>query len=229
MHNMHATYQPITESELRAFVRERLSARASAPGARMFEELGIERGAARVDVALVDKGIEAFELKSDLDDFGRLHNQIHAYNRVFDRITLVTGAKLSDVAVDVMPRWWGIWAVRRLKNGNLSLKKVRDAANNPRQETRSLATLLWREEAAAVLLDETGESPSKRASRSQLCESIAEQVQLLSLRRQVARRLVNRQSPVRAVSMSTKAPAASAPSGDWSHHGANCSDFHFPT
>lgn len=229
MHKMHATFQPITESELRAFVRERLSKRASAPGARMFEELGIERGSARVDVALVDEGLEAFELKSDLDNFGRLHNQIHAYNRVFDRITLVTGATLSDAALDVMPHWWGIWAVRRLKNGNLSLKRVRDAADNPRQETRSLATLLWREEAAAVLLDETGESPSKRASRAQLCESIAKQVQLQSLRRQVARRLANRQLPVHGVSMSPIAPVASAPGDDWSHHDASCSDFHFPT
>lgn len=228
MHNMHTAPSLITESELRAFVRERLRERASAPGARMFEELGIERGAARVDMALIDDVLEAFELKSDLDDFGRLHNQIHAYNRVFDRITLVTGATLSDAALDVLPRWWGIWAVRRLKNGSLSLKKVRDAADNPRQEIRSLATLLWREEAAAVLLDETGESPSKRASRAQLYESIAEQVQLLPLRRQVTRRLVSRQALVRTVSNPTKALAASALGDDWSHHDANCLDFHFP-
>ncbi|CAN7760803.1 sce7726 family protein [Pseudorhodoferax sp. LjRoot39] len=220
------TTRPISEAELRAFVRDRLSGRASAPGARMFEELGIERGGARVDLALVEDGLEAFELKSDLDNFGRLHNQIHAYNRVFDRITLVTGSTLSDAALDVMPRWWGIWAVRRLKNGNLSLKKIRDAARNPRQETRSLATLLWREEAADVLLDETGELPSKRASRAQLCDSIAEQVQLHSLRRHVARRLVSRQAVREAI---PTMPAALIPSGDWSHHDANCLDFHFPT
>ena len=225
---MHVAPSPITESELRDFVRERLSARANAPGARMFEELGIERGAARVDMALIDDVLEAFEFKSDLDNFDRLHNQIHAYNRVFDRITLVTGATLSDAAVDVMPNWWGIWAVRRLKNGNLSLKKVRDAANNPRQEIRSLATLLWRDEAAAVLLDETGESPSKRSSRTQLYESIAERVQLIPLRRQVARRLISRQSIAHTASVAFTATAASEPSDDWLHHDANCLDFHFP-
>jgi hypothetical protein len=80
-----------------------------------------------------------------------------------------------------------------------------------------------------VLLDETGESPSKRASRAQLCESIAKQVQLQSLRSQVARRLVSRQSPVSAASTSPTAPAASVPGDDWSHHDASCSDFHFPT
>lgn len=219
---------PITELELRAFIRERLSARASAPGTRMFEELGLERGAARVDLALVGERLEAFELKSDLDSFGRLHNQIHAYNRVFDRITLVTGAALSEAAVELMPRWWGIWAVRRLKNGKLSLKRVRDAVDNPRQETRSLATLLWREEAAAVLFDETGASPSKRASRSELCDSIAKQVQLQSLRRQVARKLASRQSLARATPPLLTAPASSTLGDDWSHHDANCLDFHFP-
>lgn len=223
---MHTAHTPVTESELRAFVRERLSERANAPGARMFEELGIERGAARVDLALVDNGLEAYELKSDLDDFGRLHNQIHAYNRVFDRITLVAGTTLCTTALDVVPHWWGIWAVRHLKNGKLSLKRIRDAAKNPRQDTRSLATLLWREEAAAVLLDETGECPSRRASRAQLCDSIAAQVQLRSLRRHVARHLVCRQARARAVLPT--APSASAPSDDWSHHDASCSDFHFP-
>lgn len=223
---MHTGSLPITESELRAFVRERLSMRANAPGVRMLEELGIERGGARVDLALVGDVLEAFELKSDLDNFGRLHNQIHAYNRVFDRITLVTGSMLSNAALDVMPRWWGLWAVRRLKNGSLALKRVRDAADHPHQETRSLATLLWREEAAAVLLDETGESPSKRASRAQMCDTIAEQVPLQPLRRQVARHLLSRQTPARAASLT--APAASTLSDDWSHRDASCSDFHFP-
>lgn len=223
---MHGRPHPITETELRVFVRDRL--RVASPGARMFEELGIERGAARVDLALVGEGLEAFELKSDLDDFGRLHNQIHAYNRVFDRITLVTGAALSGAALDVMPRWWGIWSVRRLKNGGLSLKKVRPAADNPRQETRSLATLLWRDEAAAVLVTETGATPPKRASRAQLCESIGEHIELHSLRRHVARSLANRQARVQAPSALPTAPAESALDDDWSHHAASCLDFHFP-
>ena len=163
---MHSAHAPITEAELRAFVRESLSARTSKPGVYMFEELGIERGAARVDLALVADGLEAFELKSDLDNFGRLHNQIHAYNRVFDRITIVTGETLGGAAMEVLPRWWGIWTVRRLKNGKLALRKLREAAENPRQDIQSLATLLWRDEAAQVLLDETGEDPPKRASRA---------------------------------------------------------------
>ncbi len=225
---MNANVLPITESELRTLVRERLSERARAPDVRIFEELGVERGAARVDLALVDQGLEAFELKSDLDNFSRLHNQIHAYNRVFDRITLVTGAGLSAAVQDVVPRWWGIWLVRRLSSGRLSIKTLREATENPRQETRSLATLLWRAEAAEVLLAETGQSASKRASRAQLCDSIAEHIQLSSLRKQVARRLVNRRGNEPINAKAAIAPAASALGDDWLHHDASYLDFHFP-
>lgn len=226
---MHLALPPITESDLRAFVRRCLSERASAPDARVFEEFCIERGAARVDLTIVGERLEAFELKSDFDDFRRLHNQIHAYNRVFDRITLVTGAALHAAALEVIPRWWGVWAVHRLQGGDLSVERVREAEDNPRQEARSLATLLWREEAAAVLLDETGESPPKRASRARLCESIAEHVTLQALRRQVARKLVSRVAvPLRAVTRTTPAPSASAPSNSLPHHEAICDNFQFP-
>lgn len=228
LHNMHSAHAPITEAELRAFVRESLSARTSKPGVYMFEELGIERGAARVDLALVADGLEAFELKSDLDNFGRLHNQIHAYNRVFDRITIVTGETLGGAAMEVLPRWWGIWTVRRLKNGKLALRKLREAAENPRQDIQSLATLLWRDEAAQLLLDETGEDPPKRASRAQLCESIAERVQLSSLRRHVARRLVGRLALGKPTPSRVKVSVASAQYDDLLHLDASCLDFHFP-
>src|SRR5258708_893703 len=104
---------PITEAELRHCVHSALTARAEAQGARVFQELQIEHGAARVDLALVSDRLEAFELKSDLDTLGRLHNQIHAYNRFFDRITLVTGPVFSEVARSILPGWWGIATVHR--------------------------------------------------------------------------------------------------------------------
>jgi hypothetical protein len=178
---------------------------------------------------VIDNRLEAFELKSDFDNFGRLHNQIHAYNRVFDRITLVTGSKLCDAALDVMPNWWGIWSVSRGAKGELKLKKIRNAKANPGQDFHSLATLLWRNEAAAVLQDETGELPSGRASRAQLYDSLATHVTLPSLRRHVVRLLAERQLPVRPITAPVTVQLASAPDDGWLHHDASCLDFHFPT
>ena len=82
---------PITEPELRSRLKEWLSPRMRGGGVRMFEEFGVERGAARIDLAVVARQLEAYELKSDLDTFSRMHNQIHAYNRVFDRLWLEIG------------------------------------------------------------------------------------------------------------------------------------------
>ena len=218
---MHKSSAPVSELELRDLVRAQLHDRAQMQGMRVYEELAIERGSARVDLALVGEELEAFELKSDFDNFGRLHNQIHSYNRVFDRITIITGASMLDAVLEVMPSWWGIWSVTRLEDGALVLTQLRQADVNESQDIRSLASLLWRDEAVSLLEDEVGVQP-KKASRAALCETIAEKVELATLRRHVAKRLLERQPAVKST-----AHPASAPSGGWSHHDASCSDSHF--
>jgi len=217
---MHSQSPPVSELELRELVRAQLDCRARSQGLRLYEELAIERGGARVDLALVGGELEAFELKSDFDTFGRLHNQIHAYNRVFDRITIITGAALLDAVLEVMPSWWGVWTVMRLEDGALVLEQLRQPDANPSQDIRSLASLLWREEAVSLLEDEVGAQP-KKASRADLCETIAQKVELATLRRHVTMRLAERQPGVKPT-----VRAASKPSDGWSHHDANCSDSH---
>jgi hypothetical protein len=218
---MHKPSSPVSEVELRDLVRAQLACRAQAEGLRLYEELAVERGSARVDLALVGEHLEAFELKSDFDTFGRLHNQIHAYNRVFDQITIITGSVLLDAILEVMPSWWGVWTVKRLADGALVLDEIRRPGANPSQDVRSLASLLWRDEAIRLLEGEVGAQP-KKASRATLCDTIAENVGLATLRRHVAKTLVERQ----AATPRTAHPA-SAPSDDWSHHDASYLDSHF--
>lgn len=209
---------PITEAELRRCVHSALRARAETQGARVFQELQIEHGAARVDLALVSDRLEAFELKSDLDTLGRLHNQIHAYNRFFDRITMVTGPVFSDIARSVLPVWWGIAAVHRRHNGSLTLVELRESRENPAQDRLSLAMCLWKDEARAVVAANTGEGLSKRATRTQLHEWIAANLSVDAIRASVTRWLLSRPT--------AKALKQSKPHDDWSRRGANCSDFH---
>lgn len=210
---------PITERELREHVRAELSSHVAASGGRLYEELAIEQGAARVDLAVVSDLLEAFELKSDLDDFGRLHNQIHAYNRVFDRITIVTGPKCSDAAVELMPKWWGVSVARRATDGRLVTQVLRSASVNTRQDPHSVAMLLWRDEAIEALESETGEVMHKRATRRQLHDRLATALSFAALRTYVTSRLLARDS-------TTKRPR-SVPNDGLSHHDANCSGFHY--
>jgi hypothetical protein len=218
-----AMTRPITETELRQSIRRCLLESVVPGKVQLFEELQIERGAARVDLALIGDQLEAFELKSDRDDFTRLHNQIHAYNRVFDRITIVTGSTHAQAIQEVVPSWWGLMAVARLfdvssKSEVLKLQIVRPALPNPAQDRRSLAMLLWREAAAAVLREESSVVVPRRANRYELERAIAGSVELARLREHVCRHLLERKQLI--------APTQSKPNGDSLRLDASCLDFH---
>lgn len=186
----------ITEAELRAGIKEMLAVRAEKEGARLYEELSIEKGVSRIDLALVGDRMEGFELKSDYDNFSRLHNQIHAYNRVFDRITIVTGSVSSEGALNVLPKWWGVVLAERDGVG-LKFKELRPACDNALQDPYSVATLLWRDEAIALLKESSSRVPSK-ASSTQLYALMADNLPLEQIRTGVARLLLERGEPVTA-------------------------------
>lgn len=207
------TLAPITEKELREAVRRKLRLPGSAAQGRLYEEFGIERGAARIDIAVIGDSLDGYELKSDLDSFARMHNQIHAYNRVFDRITLIAGPTFVEMASRVLPAWWGIWQARRLSDGSLELAEIRSSSKNPCQDPYSVATLLWRDEAMAALVDEC-DAPPARATRSELYDRMVACMSPDSLRSCVARKLVERSV--------AKDEQLLAPSGGWLHHGASC-------
>jgi hypothetical protein len=218
---MTQSTDPITEAELRAAVRSHLEVLGRGRGTRLSEELQIEHGAARVDLVVIGDTIEAFELKSDLDNFSRLHNQIHAYNRVFDRITIVTGAQFSAAALAHMPPWWGVMAATKEQDGAVAVSALRGAAPNPSQEPMSVAMLLWRNEAMEELEACTGEPAPKRATRLQLHERLTEALSLTQLRNSVARRLREREKSTATMKRKRR--------DDSSHLDASCSGFHFLT
>jgi hypothetical protein len=216
-----AAMNPITEPELRNAVREALGARDGCTGCRVIEEMGIENGAARVDVAVIGRGLEAFELKSDLDSFARMPNQIHAYNRVFDEITIVTGPACAEAAQRFVPSWWGIVVAERAFDDSIVLRDVRLPSQNPQQEFKSLAALLWRDEASSTLQGAAAEVPPRRATKRQLYDRLAQCLSLDMLRERVVAQLLARVPATR--------PTAPERGDDWSHLDASYSDFHYLT
>lgn len=213
--------KPVTEAELRHWLRARLAERAHATGARVFEELQIELGAARVDLALVGEQLQGYELKSDLDDFGRLHNQIHAYNRVFDTITLVTGPVHAAAALAITPSWWGVTRMERDEAGALVAQVLREPSTHTAQQPASLAMFLWRDEAVGALQKEAVPGLPKRATRSQLHERLASSVSLDRLRAVVTDALTTRKAEA-----ATERPQ-SRRDDDSSHPAASCWDSRF--
>jgi hypothetical protein len=109
----------------------------------ILHELRIPRPSARVDVAVVNGELSAFEIKSDVDTLSRLPRQVRSFDCVFDRVSLVTTEKHLREVRAVIPRWWGIVTIASASD---DIRQRRQARINPRRQVASLLHVLSRPE-----------------------------------------------------------------------------------
>lgn len=112
---------------------------------RIINELGINFGASRIDVAVVNGILHGYEIKSESDTLKRLPQQMEYYNRLFERMTIVTDPKFLEAIEQLVPKWWGIQIVNK-KPSSLSLKTIRKGRRKPSQDKELLLKLLWKED-----------------------------------------------------------------------------------
>ena len=213
---MRLASRRLTELDLRRALRDHLQAELTSD-ARIIEELGVEHGSARIDLAVVNGRLIGYEIKSDYDSLDRLANQMHAYQRVFDELSIVTTPLFVDQVAQLLPPWWGILQPVCDEAGVVALEVVRAPLANPRQEALSLLSLLWRDEAAALLDLCRTKKTSTRLSRAKLYEELAALADLTTVRDWVSYALRHRDvwrngEAVRSVSPTVE---PSAPDDDW--------------
>lgn len=165
-----------------------------------LEELGFSRGHVRIDLVVVNGRLHGYEIESDRDTLKRLDRQLKIYNRVLDRATLVFGERHLNAAKAMLPGWWGLLRTDAGPNGP-RFKTIRQGRSNPQRHARTLAELLWRDDALA-LLDRRNEahrvrSKPKFAVWDRLCEhfdmeEIAVEVRSCLKARQARRGLARR-------------------------------------
>lgn len=154
------------------------------PDTLMLDELGILNGSTRVDIAVINGQIEGYELKSERDTLERLPAQRDLYNKVIDRISLVVAENHRVAAEKIIPEWWGL-AVATTSKGLVEVSRERFPQMNPELDAATLASLLWRDEALAVL-DRLGVARGVRSKpRQALYERLACALDLDSLRAEV--------------------------------------------
>jgi hypothetical protein len=120
------------------------------PATRIIEELGLRRHRARIDVAVVNGSMHAYEIKSDRDSLRRLSGQLEVYEQVFDWGTLVVGASHSKKVDELAPAWWRIIEVERDGEG-IKGRCIREGARNTNADPRAQIELIWRDEALEML------------------------------------------------------------------------------
>lgn len=181
------------DSDVRRAVLRVLERRyAGRSDTQIIEELGVQHGAARVDIAVVNGCLHGYELKSDHDTLRRLPHQVLAYGAVLDKVTLVVGERHLTHATEIAPAWWGLILATSGPRGGVRLRTLRRDRTNPGVDPPVLAALLWRDEALA-LLDGVGYATGLRgAPRARIYDRLADTLPLGELRRCVRETLRRR-------------------------------------
>jgi len=140
---------------------------------RIIEELGIQHGTARIDIAVINGIMHGYEIKSDQDTLQRLPEQMGVFNSVFDKMTLVVGKNHLFQAINMVPEWWGIIVAKINKNGSVVFNVIRGEEFNSNQDSVSIARLLWREEALKILEKNNEANGFYSKSRDLIYEKLA--------------------------------------------------------
>ena len=181
------------DADVRSALRATVLARhLRDPDTLVLDELGLEQGAVRVDLAVINGRIHGFEIKSDADTLDRLPAQAEVYSRVLDRVTLVVGHRHVRDARRLIPRWWGISIAEQDDSARVRFRNARPDQANPAIDLTSVAALLWRDEALA-LLEQRGRARGLASKpRRDLYRALVEAVPPTVLRRSVRTALRSR-------------------------------------
>ena len=160
------------------------------PNVLVVDELGLQHGKNRADIAVIADELTGYEIKGDLDSLNRLASQIETYSAVFDRACIVAGPRQIYAALDSVPDWWEVLVAWPADGGEIAVERVKDGVDNPSVQPLALAQLLWRSEALEILAGQPGISDRDlRRNRMFLYRLLVDMLSLRDLRAQVTARL----------------------------------------
>ena len=177
----------------------------TSPNTMVIDELGLQHGSCRADIAIINGRMIGFEIKGETDSLKRLREQVRAYNAVFDQATVITTSKHRRKVIAKVPRWWGVIICHSAPRRGVTFETLRAATPNARVESLAIARLLWKNEAAAMLQRLGEPNCILRQPRAKLYERLSEILELPQLQRRVRNCLRKRKN--------WRDPAPLSPSG----------------
>lgn len=140
----------------------------------VLDELGLEQGKCRADIAVINGSMIGYEIKSDVDTLKRFCLQIETYDAIFDRSSVILTAHHLDEAMNTIPGWWGVIFAEEITRGNIQFRYLRHPRLNANTNDYSIAQLLWRNEAQEILIKLGFRGAELRKSRALLYQEIIE-------------------------------------------------------
>lgn len=185
----------LNDPQIRAAYHQRRLARHHAnPDVVVVDELGIQHGRCRADIAVINGHLAGFEIKSDVDSLMRLQAQVDGYNAVFDRVSLVVTERHLSHAEGLIPDWWGLVSASQGSRGAIHFSTVRRARRNDLVDDFAVAQLIWREEAKEILLGLGMDERELRGNRATLYGHLLNRLSSHELRDAVRQKMKNRQA-----------------------------------
>lgn len=163
----------LRDIDIRKAAYRRLLVHAQAcPDTLVINELGLDHGACRVDIAVINGHIRGLEIKADADTLDRLPRQVAAYGEVVDKASLIASPRHIDAAVAMIPAWWGVVVAHRGLRSGVTFHRIREERVNRTVDPVMLARLLWRPEAVAMLRGISVAERDLRAPREALYQRL---------------------------------------------------------
>jgi len=155
------------------------------PSTLVIDELGLDYGRNRVDIAVINGEIHGYELKSDSDTLIRLPKQAECNSQVMDKVTLVVGEKHLREAITLIPDWWGVKIAVMGARGGISLKTERYNKKNKNIDPFELLKLIWKDEALQLLSEKIDlDWRVKKARKKEIYQLVVDNFTLSEIRGQ---------------------------------------------
>jgi len=165
------------------FHRKKLRRQHAQKHTLVIDELGLNHGKCRADIAVVNGQFVGYEIKSNNDSLRRLEEQVKSYNTVFDKVSIIVGDRYINSIQNYIPDWWGVIVSVRGPRGAVNFDTIRKARTNKNIEPISIAQLLWRNEAAEILSQKKLPPKILRQPRDVLYEHMADLLTINELRK----------------------------------------------
>ena len=158
----------------------------------VVDELGLNNGSIRADIAVLNGKLVGYEIKADKDNLLRLASQVIAYSEIFEQAFIITGNKHLEKILKLVPEWWGVYLVEPGLDKMYEFTSFRSAKPNLERNAVSLARLLWKSELISLFEVELGHKVKHHWSKERLNQLLAENVDVDKLGRLVLKVLKSR-------------------------------------
>lgn len=153
--------------------------------ASVVSELIVGRQANRADIVVIDRLLRCFEVKSSKDNLNRIDQQVAAYSRTFDEVTVVAASCHMNAVMSRVPEFVGLSEIMPSSRG-LKVRPIRVASRCPMLAVSALLDLLPVAELKAL----TG--PGAARTKRQDLVTAASELDLDTIREAVRRFLRSR-------------------------------------